>query len=657
MSEQLFADIIEVANRFGESEYSRAGGGNASVKVDGVLHIKPSGVPLLTLTAADLVPLRLQPLLDALVSDAPVEGDPVMAAAAAALVPTYTGGRRPSVEILFHALIDEPLVLHLHPLTANALTCNADAEALAEKLLGDDAVVVDYIDPGVPLARGIAAERAAYTARTGKPAPRITLLRNHGIIVSGDTAAEVTAHVATVTDAIRTAIDAVPAPEAPAADPAATRALIDTIAPTLRGLLGGDRLAVVTSDAGDLVRAETGPDAAMVTGGPLIPDQIVYSGSLPCVVKVDDLAAAAETVTAAVADFTASYGKAPVIVVVPHTVVFAAGKDKAAADNALAVYLDALRVTRDANRLGTVQVMDRAQRGFIENWEAEAYRQKVAAGANSGRLVGKIAMVTGAAQGFGLGITEQLLAEGATVVLADLNVDGATAQAERLAAQYGVGKTLAVGVDVSNAESQIDAVHEVVRRLGGLDVFISNAGVVRSDGVMAQSVADFEFVTNINYKGYFLGVRAVAPVLAAQHAARPGTLFDIIEINSKSGLDGSKRNFAYSGSKFGGIGLTQSFALELIEYGIKVNAVCPGNFLDGPLWSDPERGLFVQYLNAGKVPGATTIEDVRRSYEAKVPMNRGCLPVDVARAVTYVIEQQYETGQAVPVTGGQNMLN
>ena len=657
MTASLFADIIEVANRFGESEYSRAGGGNASVKVDGVLHIKPSGVPLLTLTAADLVPLRLQPLLDALVSDAPVEGDPVMAAAAAALVPTYTGGRRPSVEILFHALIDEPLVLHLHPLTANALTCNADAEALAEKLLGDAAVVVDYIDPGVPLARGIAAERAAYTARTGKPAPRITLLRNHGIIVSGDTAAEVTAHVATVTDAIRTAIDAVPAPTAPQADEAHTRTLIDAIAPTLRGLLGGDRLAVVASDASDLVRAETGPDSAMVVGGPLIPDQIVYSGSLPCVVKVDDIASAAETTMAAVAAHTAAYGKAPVVVVVPHTVVFAAGKDKAAADNALAVFLDALRVTRDANRLGSVQVMDTAQRGFIENWEAEAYRQKIAAGANAGRLVGKVVMVTGAAQGFGLGITESLLAEGATVVLADLNVDGAAAQAERLAAQYGAGKTLAVKVDVSNPESQVDAIHEVVRALGGLDVFISNAGVVRSDGVMTQSVADFDFVTNINYKGYFLGVRAVAPVLAAQHAARPGTLFDIIEINSKSGLEGSKRNFAYSGSKFGGIGLTQSFALELIEYGIKVNAVCPGNFLDGPLWSDPDRGLFVQYLRAGKVPGATTVEDVRHFYEAKVPMGRGCLPADVARAVTYVIEQQYETGQALPVTGGQNMLN
>ena len=146
--------------------------------------------------------------------------------------------------------------------------------------------------------------------------------------------------------------------------------------------------------------------------------------------------------------------------------------------------------------------------------------------------------------------------------------------------------------------------------------------------------------------------------MARQHAARPGGRWaDIVEINSKSGLVGSSRNSAYAGSKFGGIGLTQSFALELVGNGIKVNAICPGNFLDGPLWSDPQNGLFVQYLREGKVPGATSIDDVRRFYEAKVPMGRGCSPADVLEALYYLIGQQYETGQALPVTGGQVMLS
>lgn len=142
-----------------------------------------------------------------------------------------------------------------------------------------------------------------------------------------------------------------------------------------------------------------------------------------------------------------------------------------------------------------------------------------------------------------------------------------------------------------------------------------------------------------------------------QRALAPDYMADIIEINSKSGLEGSNKNFAYAGAKFGGIGLTQSFALELAPYGIKVNAICPGNFLDGPLWSDPDRGLFVQYLKAGKVPGAKTVADVRAAYEAKVPLGRGCRAEDVNRAISYIIAQEYETGQALPVTGGQTMLN
>jgi sorbitol-6-phosphate 2-dehydrogenase len=145
--------------------------------------------------------------------------------------------------------------------------------------------------------------------------------------------------------------------------------------------------------------------------------------------------------------------------------------------------------------------------------------------------------------------------------------------------------------------------------------------------------------------------------MKAQRIASPQYMSDIIQINSKSGLGGSYKNFSYSGSKFGGIGLTQSFALDLAEYGIKVNAVCPGNYLDGPLWSDPENGLFIQYLNAQKIPGARTIEDVRKYYESKVPLGRGCTIEDVFKAIMYIINQKYETGQALPVTGGQVMLS
>lgn len=273
-----------------------------------------------------------------------------------------------------------------------------------------------------------------------------------------------------------------------------------------------------------------------------------------------------------------------------------------------------------------------------------------------GPMAGKVVMVTGAAQGFGFGIARGMAAMGAHVVIADINGPAAGAAADRIGGAGGSAQVVPVTMNVADPESTGRGVDAVVSAFGGIDVYVSNAGVVRAGGVAELSVDDFDQVTRVNYRGYFIGVRAVAPVMAAQHAANPQVWGDIIEVNSKSGLVGSKKNFAYSGSKFGGIGLTQSFALELVESGIKVNAVCPGNFLDGPLWQDPDHGLLVQYLRAGKVPGATTVQDVLEYYEGKVPIGRGCRPEDVLKAICYAVEQQYETGQAIPVTGGQTML-
>ncbi|GHV04649.1 hypothetical protein FACS189485_10450 [Spirochaetia bacterium] len=269
----------------------------------------------------------------------------------------------------------------------------------------------------------------------------------------------------------------------------------------------------------------------------------------------------------------------------------------------------------------------------------------------------KIVLVTGGAQGFGEEIVRGLAASGALVFIADLNLGGAEKLAETLNASEKRIAAVAVPVNVSN-EASVEALFKTIAdTAGGLDLCVSNAGVLKAASVLEQEEAAFKFVTDINYTGFFLMVKHCGRLLRRQNRTAPGWKTDIIQINSKSGLEGSNKNGAYAGGKFGAIGLVESFALELVEYDIKVNAICPGNFLDGPLWSDPVKGLFVQYLNTGKVPGARTLADVRAFYEAKVPMKRGCTGADVMRAIYYVVEQEYETGQAIPVTGGQVMLH
>ena len=269
----------------------------------------------------------------------------------------------------------------------------------------------------------------------------------------------------------------------------------------------------------------------------------------------------------------------------------------------------------------------------------------------------KIAVVTGGAQGFGEQISIGLAASGALVFIADLNLEGAENLAKKINGAQKRTAAIAIKADVTNEESAEELFSAIAKEAGGLDLCVSNAGVLQAGSVIDQEIQSFQFTTKVNYVGYFIITKFASHLLRLQHLSAPRWKTDIIQINSKSGLQGSNKNGAYAGSKFGSIGLTASFALELIEYNIKVNSICPGNFFNGSLWSDPEKGLFVQYLQTGKVAGARTIEDVKAFYEAKVPMKRGCEGTDVMRAIYYIIEQEYETGQALPVTGGQVMLH
>lgn len=276
---------------------------------------------------------------------------------------------------------------------------------------------------------------------------------------------------------------------------------------------------------------------------------------------------------------------------------------------------------------------------------------------NNCELLNKVCVVTGGAQGFGAGIAQGLLEKGAIVVAADINQEAGARFVRDCNLCFPGQRAFFHMLNVADSASWGVLGAFLLEQFGGIDVLVSNAGVLKAGPLGTLTEKEFDLVTAVNYKGYYLGVQAISPIMARQNSAALSHWSDIIQINSKSGLEGSNKNFAYAGGKFGGIGLTQSFALELVEKRIKVNAVCPGNFFDGPLWSDPEKGLFVQYLAARKVPGAKTIEDVRAFYEAKVPMGRGCTVEDVVTAIRYIIEQKYETGQAVPVTGGQVMLN
>jgi sorbitol-6-phosphate 2-dehydrogenase len=255
----------------------------------------------------------------------------------------------------------------------------------------------------------------------------------------------------------------------------------------------------------------------------------------------------------------------------------------------------------------------------------------------------RIALVTGAAQGLGEAIAHRLAHEGAHVGVADINFEGAQAVAAAIEERTSQ-RAIPLAVDVT-VEAQVEQmVGHVVAAFGRLDILVANAGILQAHDIAEFPVDTWRRVIDINLTGYFLCAKHAARVMREQRSGA------IIQINSKSGKKGSFRNSAYAASKFGGIGLTQSIALDLAPHGVRVNAVCPGNLLDSPLWVDSLYEQFSRRL--GMTP-----QEVRQRYESQVPLGRGCTYEDVCNVVVFLASDQaaYMTGQAVNVTGGQEM--
>jgi sorbitol-6-phosphate 2-dehydrogenase len=256
---------------------------------------------------------------------------------------------------------------------------------------------------------------------------------------------------------------------------------------------------------------------------------------------------------------------------------------------------------------------------------------------------GRIAVITGAGQGLGEALTLRLAAEGYRVAAADIREERAQRVAAQSVERHGV-QALGVRADVTSEEEVAELFARAEMELGPVALLVANAGILQAGETAEFPLEAWRRVIDVNLTGYFLCAREAARVMV------PRGRGVIVQINSKSGKKGSFRNAAYAASKFGGIGLTQSLALELAPHGIRVNAVCPGNLLDSPLWQD---SLYDQYAKRWNL----TPEEVRRKYEEQVPLGRGCTYEDVANVVVFLASEAaaYMTGQAINVTGGQEM--
>lgn len=646
-------NLIAISRKYGaDARFVIAGGGNTSYKNAEKLWVKASGYALATITEEGFAVLDRSVLntmgtkeysSDPSEREAQVKNDLAHAC--------LTKERRPSVETSLHNCIGFAYVVHLHPTLVNALMCASSAARTCAELF-PEALYIEYTDPGYTLFKKVYDRIEACKAATGRE-PQVIFLQNHGIFVGADSTEEIARIYDEVTDKL--SVRAGVLPEGETEIPASVSETLPAIRQMLsRGGRGLKTLRVTRNALVDIFLESAEAYSGVST--PFTPDMIVYCKQeylyLDAASESDLLRQAEEKIEA----YVARRGYTPKVLLIKGIGLVAVGDHARNAGIVTDVFLDAMKIAFGARAFGGAHPMEREWIDFIDNWEVENYRRQVAAGNSRGRVEGKTIIVTGAAQGFGEGIARELLLQGANIVVADLNEESGEKTTAALNAIAGNNSAFFVKTNVADLESVRGLVRATVIRFGALDAFISNAGVVRAGNLEEMTLENMQFVSNINYMGYFVCAKIASRVMKHQTAQDPDYYADIIQINSKSGVRGSKANFAYAGSKFGGIGLTQSFALELAPFRIKVNSICPGNYYDGPLWSNPEKGLFTQYLQAGKVPGAKTVQDVKDYYLAQVPMRKGCNPADVTKAILYAIDQTGETGQAIPVTGGQVML-
>ncbi len=660
-------DLIAISRKFGQdSRFVIAGGGNTSYKDENRLWVKASGHALATITEDGFAVLDRALLNEmgekAYNEDTAIREEQVKNDLSVACI---TKDRRPSVETSLHNCMGFAFVVHLHPTLVNGLMCSVNAEAACKEIF-PDALYIEYTDPGYTLFKKVYDRIKAYKAEKGKE-PQVIFLQNHGIFVGGDTTAEIERIYSEVLGKLEAKVAALPE-----GDTAVSETVTDVV-PAIRQMLSrsgrGFKTLKVTKNA--LVDFFIDGCSVTSTGSvtdcpgksgfdkiakPFTPDIIVYCKSSYIFIEAESDEEILKQAEEEIEAFVSGKGYTPKVLLIKGIGLIAVGDSSRNAQIITDVFTDAMKVAFYAQSFGGEHPMEQAWIDFIDNWEVENYRRKVASSASKGRVEGRTIIVTGAAQGFGEGIARELMAQGANIVVADLN----EATGEKTAASFnekaGANKAIFVKTNVADMASLRNLMKETILNFGALDAFVSNAGVVRAGGLDVMTPENFEFVTKINYEAYFFCAKVASHIMKIETKYDPEYFADIIQVNSKSGLRGSKANFAYAGGKFGGIGLTQSFALELAPYRVKVNSICPGNYYDGPLWSNPENGLFIQYLNAGKVPGAKTVQDVKDYYLAQVPMRKGCNPVDVCKAILYAIDQTGETGQAIPVTGGQVML-
>ena len=641
------------------------GGGNTSIKLSErdyrgrevrVLRVKGSGSDLKSIEKKHFPGVRMDDVLALL--DRKDMGDQEMVDYLAHAL-QEPASPRPSIETLLHGFLPADAVIHTHADAIVSLTNNDRAAEVLREVYGEDVIALRYRRPGFLISREVVDTFERH------PKAKALLLEKHGTICWGATVKE--AYLSTV-DLISRAEEAIEhrakgrvrfgGVAVPAASPEERRQVALAVAPALRGLVGRDRRVVMAfDDAPDVLEfASSKEAAALSTIGPATPDHTIYTKRLPCFVPVEnprDPGAVSAAIKAAVERFVVDYtayvnagGAAltdafPRVITVAGLGVFTTGKDRRTAGIVSDIYHHTISVLGAATSFGRYVSLSATDAFDVEYWPLELY--KLAQAPPEKELARRVVLVTGGASGIGRAAALRLAAEGAHVVVSDLDAAGARKVADEVVAAVGAGRAIGLGMDVASEASVRAAFEEAVLAYGGLDIVVSNAGIAHSSPVDQMTLADWERSFAVNSTGHFLVAREGMRVLKAQ-----GLGGAFVFVATKNVMSPGKDFAAYSAAKAAEAQLAKVLALEGGPHGIRSNIVNPDAvFRDSKLWSEEVR------RERARAQGIT-VDQLEDFYRKRNILAAPILPEDVAEAVLFLASDRSAktTGCTITVDGG-----
>ena len=663
-------DVLVYASRLIGAETSLVvwGGGNTSIKrverdhrgrAVRVLRVKGSGSDLKSIQKKDFPGVLMDDILALLEREAMEDQEMVDYFTHALLEPASP---RPSIETPLHGFLPAPAVIHTHADAIVSLTNHDRCPEVLRQVYGDEVVALAYLRPGFPIAKQVAR---AFEAR---PKARAVLLEKHGTICWGATVRD--AYLATI-ELISRAEEAIAhqargrvrfgGVEIATPSPADRRRVAIAVAPSLRGLVSRDRRVIMTfDDSADVIEFATSKDARQLClVGPATPDHTLYTKRLPCFVPADRpgdpqavTAATQASVNRFVTDYTAYFtahnrGGATLIDPLPRVIVvaglgmFTVGKDRRTSSIVNDIYRHTISVLGAASSFGRYASLSAQDAFDIEYWPLELYKLTLVPPEKE--LSRRIALVTGGASGIGRATALRLAAEGAHVVVADLDAAGALKVADEVATTSGGGRAIGVGMDVTSESSVRAALDEAVLAYGGLDIVVSNAGIAHSAPIDRLDLADWERSFAVNATGHFLVAREALRLLKSQ-----GLGGAFVFVATKNVMSPGKDFGAYSASKAAEAQLAKVLALEGGPHGIRSNLVNPDAvFRDSKLWSEDVR------RERARAQGIS-VDDLEEFYRKRNILARPILPEDVAEAVLFLASDRSAktTGCTITVDGG-----